>query len=153
MKAVMILGLAAVIPLGAISPARSEGTPAKVFACSIDKKMVSVTSDGGQLIYHYGTAGHDEMTIVGVPSAGNIFQMTQRYAGMEYQLRFKNGEFSYIVYEGEGNARVGAAGTSGLVVMQGGRRISDKSCARFTQLAMPDDALHIPADTDAYSAM
>jgi hypothetical protein len=72
---------------------------------------------------------------------------------MEYQLRFRNGDYSYIVYDNEGNNRVGAAATSGLVIMKGTKQISYRSCARFTEFTVPLDSLGIPEDTDAYSAM
>jgi hypothetical protein len=68
-------------------------------------------------------------------------------------LRFTNGEFSYIVYDSEGNGRVGAAATSGLVIMQGTKQISDRSCARFTEFSISLNSLGIPEDTDAFSAL
>jgi hypothetical protein len=79
--------------------------------------------------------------------------MTQRFAGMEYQLRFKNGEYSYILYNSEGNGRVGAAATSGLVIMRGTKQISDRPCSRYTEFAVSVDSLGVLEDTDAYSAM
>ena len=153
MKAMILPGLVALMALGPASTIHAEGTSTTVFICSIGKKMVSVTRADGRLTYHYGTGNKDEMSIVGIPSSGNVFQMTQRFAGMEYQLRFKNGEYSYIVYDSEGNGRVGAAATSGLVVMQGTKQISDRSCSRFAEFAVSLDSLGIPEDTDAYSAM
>ncbi len=105
------------------------------------------------LTYHYGTGGKDEMSIVGSPALGNVFQMTQRFAGMEYQLRFKNGDYSYIVFTSEGNGRVGAAATSGLVILQGTRQIANRPCGRYTEFAVPLDSLGIPEDTEAYSAL
>ena len=160
MKLVGGLGLVAfgalvpLVSLGPVLAAQSEDVSMTLFTCAIGAKSVSVTAGGGRLIYRYGTIDKNEMSIVGNPAAGNIFQMTQRYAGMEYQLRFKTGEFNYIVYSAEGNERVGASATSGLVVMRGTKRISDKSCSRFAPLAMPEAALKgVPDDTDAYSAM
>jgi hypothetical protein len=153
MKAMIVPGLVALMALGPASTVHAEGISTTVFTCSIGKKMVSVTRADGRLTYHYGTGNKDEMSIVGIPSSGNVFQMTQRFAGMEYQLRFKNGEYSYIVYDSEGNGRVGAAATSGLVIMQGTKQISDRSCSRFAEFAVSLDSLGIPEDTDAYSAM
>jgi hypothetical protein len=153
MKPSIMLALAALMPAGLGFMARAEEAPTKVFTCAIGKKTVSVTSADGRLIYHYGTANKDEMSIVGIRTSGNIFQMKQRFAGMEYQLRFRNGEFNYIVYSNEGNGRVGAAATSGLVIMRGAKRMSDRSCSQFAELVMPADALAIPEDTDTYSAM
>jgi hypothetical protein len=153
MKAMIVLGLVALMALGPASTVHAEGISTTVFTCSIGKKMVSVTRADGRLTYHYGTGNKDEMSIVGIPSSGNVFQMTQRFAGMEYQLRFRNGEYSYIVYDSEGNGRVGAAATSGLVIMQGTKQISDRSCSRFAEFAVSLDSLGIPEDTDAFSAM
>jgi hypothetical protein len=152
-KAVIVSGLVALVALGLASAVHAQGSSRTVFACSIGKKAVSVTQADGRLTYHYGVGIDDEMSIIGIPASGNVFQMTQRFAAMEYQLRFKNGEYSYIVYESEGNSRVGAAASSGLVVMHGTKRISDRSCAQFTEFAVPVDSLGIPDDTDAFSAM
>jgi hypothetical protein len=79
--------------------------------------------------------------------------MSQRFAGLEYQIRFRNGEYSYIVYDNEGNNRVGATATSGLVIMRGTKQISERSCARFSEFSVSLDSLEIPEDTEAYSAM
>jgi hypothetical protein len=153
MKTMIIPGLVALTALGPASAVRAEGIPATVFTCAIGKKTVLVTQADGRLTYHYGAGGKDEMAIVGVPASGNVFQMSQRFAGMEYQLRFTNGEYSYIVYDSEGNGRVGAAASSGLVIMQGTKQISDRSCARFTEFSISLNSLGIPEDTDAFSAL
>ncbi len=153
MKAMIVTGLLGLIGLGPASTAHAEGGSTTVFTCSIGKKTVSVTQADGRLTYHYGNGVNDEMSIIGIPASGNIFQMAQRFAGMEYQLRFTNGEYSYIVYNSEGNGRVGAAASSGLVIMQGAKHISDRSCARSTEFAVSLDSLGIPEDTEAYSAL
>ncbi|HEY5412836.1 MAG TPA: hypothetical protein VIJ94_19120 [Caulobacteraceae bacterium] len=153
MKSMIVPGLVALIALGPASTVHAEGSSTTIFACSIGKKTVSVTRADGRLTYHYGIGIKDEMSIVGIPTSGNVLQMTQRFAGMEYQLRFRNGEYSYIVYDSEGNSRVGATASSGLVIMQGTKQISDRSCGRFTEFAVSVDSLGIPEDTDAYSAM
>jgi len=153
MTSMMVAGLVALLALGPASTGHAEGNATTVFACSIGNKMVSVTRGDGRLTYHYGTGIKDEMSIVGTPASANVFQLTQRFAGMAYQIRFRNGEYSYIVYTSEGSGRVGAAAWSGLVVMQGTTQISDRPCARYTEFAVPLDSLEIPQDTDAYSAM
>jgi hypothetical protein len=153
MKAMIVPGLVALMALGPASTVHADGVSTTVFTCLIGKKTVSVTLADGRLTYHYGMGNKDEMSIVGIPSLGNIFRMTQRFAGIEYQLRFRNGEYNYIVYDSEGNSRVGAAATSGLVIMQGRKQISDRSCARFAEFGISLDSLGIPEDTDAYSAM
>jgi hypothetical protein len=153
MKAMIVSGLVALIALGPASTVHAEGSSTTIFTCSIGKNTVSVTHADGRLTYRYGDDIREEMSIIGTPISGNVFQMSQRFAGMEYQLRFRNGEYSYIVYDSEGNSRVGAAATSGLVIMRGTKQISERSCARFTEFAVPLDSLGFPEDTDAYSAM
>src|SRR6185437_16172830 len=153
MKTMRIPALVALIALGPASTAQAASISKTLFTCSIGKKTVSITQADGRLIYHYGTGTKHEMSIIGIPASGNVFQMTQRFAGMEYQLRFRNGDYSYIIYDSEGNGRVGAAASSGLVVMHGTKRISDRSCAPFAEFAVSLDSLGIPEDTDAYSAM
>ncbi len=154
MKLLMRLSLLALAPASLSGTAQAESAPKVLFTCMIGAKTVSVTTAGKNLIYHYGTgtAKKNEMTIVGSPAAKNIFQMAQRYAGMEYQLRFTNGDISYLVYSAEGNPQVGAAAISGLMVMRGTKTIADKSCAQWFELTLPDD-LSIPQDSVAYSAM
>jgi hypothetical protein len=153
MKSVMMLGLAALLPVGSCFAATAEGSPAKVFACSIGDKQVSVATVDGRLVYRYGTASKADLSIVGIPGAGNIHWLRASFAGGEAQLRFTNGEYSYIVYSVEGS-NAGATGGSGLIVARGTKVISDRSCSRYEDWAMPDvDALGIPMDSDAYQAM
>ena len=153
MKSMMAPALAALIALAPAWAVHAQGGATTIFTCAIGKKTVSVTRADGRLTYHYGTGAKDEMSIVGVPASGNVFQLAQRFAGLEYQLRFKNGDTSYIVYDSEGNGRSGAAATSGLVIMQGTKPISDRACARFAEFTVPLDSLGLPEDTDAYSAL
>lgn len=149
----MNLPALALIALGLAAPSHAQGKPTTIFSCAIGKKTASVTLADGELTYHYGTRARDELTIVGDPAAGNVFQMAQRYAGMQYQLRFTNDDHSYILYAAEGNPRVGAAAVSGLVILHGTNRLADRTCSKFTEFAVPLDGLGIPEDTEAYSAM
>ncbi len=55
-------------------------------------------------------------------------------------------------HSSEGNGRGRAAPTSGLVVKWGAKRILDRSCSPFVELAMPDGH-DIPEDTPIYSAL
>jgi hypothetical protein len=126
---------------------------AGVFACSVGKKAVSVTQDGGRFTYTFGAPGRADISIVGSAAQKNVFYREDRYAGMEHQLRFSNGEYSYIVYNMEGNDRTGAAASSGLVVMKGTKTIADLPCARYTEFGVGFDYNTLPADTEAYSAM
>jgi len=156
MKFVMTLtlALAALLPLGSSFAATPEGSSTKVFACSIGDKKVSVNAVDGRLTYHYGTASKDDLSIVGIPASGNVHWLEGRFAGMEHQLRFSNGEYSYIIYAAEGNGNTGATGNSGLIVVRGTKVISQRPCFRYADLVMPDvDTLKIPMDSDTYQAM
>jgi hypothetical protein len=93
MKAMIVPGLIALMAVGAAPTVRAGSISTTVFRCSIGKKTVSVTRADRRLTYHYGMGNKDEMSIVGIPGSGNVFQMTQRFAGVEYQLRFRKGEY------------------------------------------------------------
>jgi|GEM_PF-3546622 len=126
---------------------------ASVFACSVGKKAVSVTQEGGRFTYVFGAAGKADISIVGSAAQKNLFYREDRFAGMEHQLRFTNGEYSYIVYNMEGNGQMGAAAISGLTVMKGMTVIADMPCKRYAEFGVGFDYTSLPADTAAYSAM
>ena len=152
MKRLMYVAPLALAIISLSQTAWAESAAKILFTCAIGAKTVSVTAAGKSLTYHYGTAQKDEITIVGSVAAKNVFEMSQRYAGMEYQLRFTNAGVSYIVYSAEGNPQMGATAISGLMVLRGTKTVADKSCARWSEVTLPDD-LTLPQDTAAYSAM
>jgi hypothetical protein len=137
-----------------IPPALAQPTaPQRVFACALGKKSVSVTAEGDRLTYTFGTAAKTEMSIVGSAALKNVWYREARYAGMEHQLRFVNGDYSYIVYNMEGNGRSGASASSGLVVMKGKETVADMPCAHYAEFGLSFDLRALPEDTDDYSAM
>lgn len=152
-KPFLLLAALALVPMSNLRAAQAAGTPRDVFHCSVGQKSVAVTAVGNRLTYHYGTPQKEELSIIGDPGAGNVFWMSQRMAGMEYQLRFKNGPYSYIIYSAEGNARSGASSVSGLVIMKGSKQIGDESCSRFAEFDQAFDFGGLPQDTDQFSAM
>jgi hypothetical protein len=58
---------------------------------------------GGLLQYTFGTAAKAEIIVTGNAERGNVFYREDRFAGMEYPLRFASGVYSYIVYNMDGN--------------------------------------------------
>ncbi|SFD78874.1 hypothetical protein SAMN04488523_102398 [Sulfitobacter brevis] len=124
-----------------------------VFSCNVGSKTVSVTADNNGLTYTYGANGRTEKTITGGPRSGNLHWMQMRFAGLVSQLRFSSGEYSYIVFSAEGNGNTGAQAFSGLVVMQGTREISSKTCNRMTEFNPSFDYNSLPQDDERYSAM
>ena len=124
-----------------------------LFECHVGGKNVRITSAGDRLTYRYGTTDEAELTLSETAAGGNVFYMAQRYAGMQYQLRFVSGDTSYIVFASEGNAHVGADSSSGLVVMRGTDRIMDKPCARYSEFSADFEYSTLPEDSKTYSAM
>lgn len=126
-----------------------------VFRCALrNGKSVEVISQGGNLLYHYGTGARRELSLRGSARSGNVFSMRQRYAGPELQLRFASEGYSYIVYSMEPNRQAGANGVAGLVVMRGHRRVGDYSCRRYTEFHAGFELIDtLPQDSDTYTAM
>jgi hypothetical protein len=136
-------------------PVRAQpgGVPQPVFACSLGKKSVFVTAVGNQLIYKFGTPTNTDMSIIGSADRKNVLYRADRYAGMEYQLRFVNGPYSYIVYNMEGNGNTGARAVSGLLVMKDTKTVARMSCTRYAEFSANFDYSSLPEDSEDYSAM
>lgn len=138
---------------GVAEAAQADPVGVPIFECVVGHKTVRVTANGDTLTYSFGSAGNVELTLSGGPNSNNIHWLTQRFAGMEYQLRFANGDASYIVYSAEGNGASGARPVSGLVVMRDGKTIADMACADYTEFAQGYDFSRLPVDDEAWSAM
>lgn len=154
-RVAMILAVAIGVALPLPAAAQSGDGQRTVFECILrNGKTVRVTSQGGNVFYNYGRRDRPELSLRGSPRSGNVYFMRQRYAGPQMQLRFTNGEYSYIVHAMEGNAHRDANAVSGLVVMRGTRTIADHSCRRYTDFKDSFDLLDsLPEDSEAYTAM
>jgi hypothetical protein len=130
-----------------VAPVQAQAAPLSVFACSLGKKTVSVTAEGNQLTYVFGTPGHPDISIVGRSDKKNVLYREDRYAGMEHQLRFVNGDYSYMVYNMEGNGNTGVKPVSGLIVMKGSKTIADMSCTHYAEFATGFNYESLPQDT------
>jgi hypothetical protein len=153
----IILGGVAVIALATPDVASAQpGRAGSLFHCTLaNGKNVSVTICGEQIIYRYGRGSRAELTLNGTPRSRNVFYGGGRYVSPQYQLRFQNGRYSYIVHTMEANPRMDSSGISGLVVMRDARTILDLSCRRWTGFTGSyelRDALPIDED-ERYSAM
>ena len=141
---------------GCIPPpggARSAERPRRVFACSLGRKSVSVTSLGHRLTYTFGTPGHTEISITGSAGQGNVLHYGARYAGLEDQVRFVSGQYSYVAYSMEGNSSTDSSPVSGLIVLKGDKVAADMPCTRYAEFSGDFDLDWLPADTEQYSAM
>ncbi len=142
--------LAAALPTTASAQAGET-----VFRCTLTNgKTVSVTTLGDRLTYRYGTPQRAELTINGTPRTGNVHYMQQRYASIQSQMRFSNGDYHYIVHSMGASQVAQSNAISGLVVMRGNRRIADHSCRSFREFDGGFDIRQeLPEDSERWSVM
>lgn len=156
MKVLMLAAVAAVaLAAPTAAMAQSGGGSETVFQCTLrNGKTVRVTAQGGTLVYEYGRGRRTELSLRGSAGSGNIFYLTQRYASIQSQLRFANGEYSYIVHSMGASVIADSRGISGLVVMRGNRRIADHGCRHQTEFTGGFELLQgLPEDRESYSVM
>ena len=150
---VVIAGLASMECITPLVGADSAGLSNRIFACSLGKKSVSVTAVGKQLTYKFGTPTNTEISIIGSAGEKNVLYREDRYAGMEHQLRFVNGRYSYVVYNMEGNRMTGVSPISGLIIKDGTKTIGYMACVHYSEFSIGFDYTSILEDTEDYSAM
>jgi hypothetical protein len=158
MKKQLVIACAAaagILAMPAAANAQSGSGAETVFECTLrNGNSVRVTAQGGNLFYRYGNSRRAELALRGSARSGTVHYMQQRYASIQSQLRFTNGNYHYIVHSMGANQQSGSSSISGLVVMRGTRRVADHSCRRFTEFRAGFDTLNrLPADTEAYSVM
>lgn len=111
--------------------------PEPVFDCAIGSKRLTVTQQGGALVYRYGTTKKAELRLVADAVGGKLFYHRTLYPrGEDQTLRFVNGDYSYVVYAHwtapsmgmteEGSSSEVAYG--GLVVLKNGAPLSSRRC-------------------------
>ena len=155
-KTIGLMCLAAMaLAAPATAPAQRGPQAETLFRCALGNgKTVNVTARGDQVTYRYGTTRRAELTLTANPRSGNAHFMYQRYASIESQLRFTNGQYSYVVYSMGPSQVAQSNGVSGLVVFRGTRRIADHSCRRFTEFSGGFELMpRFPEDSETYSAM
>lgn len=148
-----VAGVAAAVCIWAPVSAQPLKRRQPVFACSLGRKSVSVTRLGEKLTYTFGTSNHTEISITGSALQGNLYHWSGLYAGPEQQLRFVNGQYSYIVYNMAGNSNTDTMAISGLSVIKGDNLILDVSCKHYASFGGGIDVMRLPEDADRYSAM
>jgi hypothetical protein len=152
--------LAGTIALAAAAPAGRKAEPAipgrclageqLIFACSHAGKVASVCVRGENVAYRYGPPGTTEIEIASNGRDGRVYQSRAvgNHGGADaINLRFRNGEFSYIVTEGVISSEVdGSDKRYGvLTVMKGVKDIASFDCRVSTKrgslegVELPDD--------------
>ena len=119
-----------------------------VFSCRLPGgKIATVTQDGEQFLYRYGTAGEAELTIEGTAANGRIFKQAALHGGTyDIQLRFVSGEYSYILHSFPRSDIVDNVPRSGLMVFRGGTKIMDRNCSPWAAISFehPEDLYALP---------
>ncbi len=125
-----------------------------IFRCQVGARVAMVTMTRSALTYSFGAPGKPALTIVGTASNGKVHRYWGRYVSPLYQLRFIAGDYSYIVYSMEANAKADSAAVSGVTVLRGKTVVGNYGCKRFSALASESDLIGaLPMDGDEYSAM
>lgn len=127
----------------------STSALAMEFTCQLEnKKYVSVTVDHNQAPqYRYGTLAKPEISL---PADGkgtqNVYVgQAQFAAGGSVYIRFQNGAYSYLLYEGSGRGWE----FKGLAVYKGKKLINSKQCQDTNAFDLYDILnFNLPKDTD-----
>lgn len=148
LAALLLTGTGAVSRTPSHPVAQPAGHGRTIFSCRLrDGKIVTVAGGGGRFVYRYGNARRPELAIVGTVADRNLFKMVAVHGGdWDIQLRFVSGDYSYIVHSFPRNEIVDNVATSGLVVFRAGKRILDRSCSRWAEIAFEnsDDMFALP---------
>ena len=158
MKHIFLTLLIACATLAVDDPSPAFANPVTIFDCHLPAgKWVTVTQDGDRFTYRHGTAHGTDLTITGDAHSGNVFYWSGRYTNIEQQLRFTQGDYSYIVFSLGANPNLGADGDSGIEVFKGTRIISDTkgnidTCSPWADLKIWMDN-DLPEDDDSWAAM
>jgi hypothetical protein len=151
-----LLGIAAAAALAApgVAWAQSGSGQSTLFECTLrNGKTVRVTEQGGNFFYDYGTRNRRELSLRGSARSGNVFFLHQRFYATFTQIRFTNGQHSYIVHELPAHQSGDPAGHSGLMVLRGRRVISNQTCRRLTEFRGWSQLEALPEDPESWSAM
>lgn len=96
------------------------------YMCELsNKKVVYVSTESGSPIYRYGTAAKTDIVLPMATQNSTVYQGQMYFAqGGSRYLRFTNGNYSYVVYNGAGKGWE----FEGLVVYNGAKVIMHKEC-------------------------
>ncbi len=99
------------------------------YSCAVGHKVVSICGGDGKASYYFGVPGKVEMSSQALSFAERGFS-----GGGETQVSFRNGAYSYVVFDKTVRTSFSSGGqndpesSSGLVVLKGGRAVSSSVC-------------------------
>lgn len=123
-------------------------------------KEVTISENEGTFTYQHYKHGAVDLKLSGSALNGNLFRWEGRYTGLEMQIRFAHGDYSYIAYSASAGGEGLGQNFSGVEVIRGDvgnddkHDISDQTCIGknpgFDPPLVYDD---LPLDDDSWSAM
>lgn len=130
----------------------AEAGAETLFHCSFGTREASVTQQGAQLTYRFGRAGRPQLVLTGNASSGTIFYHRTLYArGEDQTLRFTNGGYSYVIFNGWSAPNLyleGARDFSGLLVLRRGRVVRRLDCREGGDFVEREIFTTLPQDTE-----
>lgn len=129
MRAQIVQAFAVALLIAIPARAQSSDNLDFHFDCELGQKAAHVTTEGGRLVYKYGSPGKVELTIREDPTHSNVFYRRDKLGlkGEGQQLRFENGRYSYVL----SSWYVAAAGGEDQVkffVLEGEKVITSRLC-------------------------
>lgn len=113
------------VPLAALSHTLCDRNETAVFSCEIGKKSLSVClQNNHSLTYRYGLGEAIELEL-----SSPVFSSAMCSGGAISRLRFRNGDYDYIVYD----RLCGGMDEAGLHVLQNDNLLVDQSCSTFSE--------------------
>lgn len=124
MNQLKVLKKIAVMCLGLM--ASSSAFSMEMTGCVLENnKVLSLTNLDSVPTYSYGTTKKNEQTLSeDVPGVRVYKKMLTFAGGGAMYIRFQNGDYSYVAYDGLGKGWI----FSGLIVYKGNKVIMSKSC-------------------------
>lgn len=114
------------VPLAGLSDTLCDRDETAVFSCEIGNKSLSVCLQGkNSLAYRYGQEDAIELEL-----SSAVFSSAMCSGGAISRLRFRNGDYDYIVYD---RLCRGGVDEAGLHVLKNGHLLADKSCSTFSE--------------------
>jgi len=112
-----------------------------------------VTAQGDSFTDRYGSSRQAEQILRATPQSGTAYYKQERRWEIPTQIRFINGEYSYIVHEIPTHRSGDPHGSSGAIVMRGNRVIADHSCRRLKEFRNWGLINRLPEDEDKWARM
>ena len=126
----------------------------EVFACEVGAKRLWLTAQGGDLTYHYGQPGREELTIVSRPGAGNLHYRLrdETIDGGRFiaaSIRFTNRGYEYIVnYDIQ--SRPPFPRTAHFLILKGDRTLKVDMCSTFSVDRSTYDFSQVPSEVPKF---